>query len=210
MGHKPFMLRRQYRCHPALADIPNRLFYDGRLLNGCSAEERPPLVEGWPPISFCDVRGTARRAQGGGSSANGQEAECVLQILRRLGEAGVEAAACGVICFFRAQVALIQDLLAKSSGGHQPEAGQHSGFDIQVATVDSFQGMEKDVIILTTSVTSPGPFCSDNRRLNVALTRARHHLVLVGHVPALRQTSRVFSEVLEAGKPLRLREHHSH
>lgn len=46
--------------------------------------------------------------------------------------------------------------------------------------------MEKDVIVLAITVTRPGPFASDNHRLNVALTRARRHLVVVGdlHVTA--------------------------
>lgn len=48
------------------------------------------------------------------------------------------------------------------------------------------QGMEKDVIILTTAITKPTAFAADSQRLNVALTRARHHLMLIGCDPALQ------------------------
>lgn len=48
------------------------------------------------------------------------------------------------------------------------------------------QGMEKDVIVLTTAITRPTAFAADGQRLNVALTRARHHLLLVGCGPALQ------------------------
>lgn len=47
------------------------------------------------------------------------------------------------------------------------------------------QGLEKDVIILSTTVMQPGDFASDAQRLNVALTRAKHHLIVVGYGPAI-------------------------
>jgi superfamily I DNA and/or RNA helicase len=54
-----------------------------------------------------------------------------------------------------------------------------------VATVDSYQGCEKDVIIVTTAATRPSAFTRDTHRVNVAVTRARRHLVVVGHGGAL-------------------------
>ena len=54
-GHRPILLRRQYRCHPALSAIPNRLFYGGQLLDGCTAAQRAPLVPGLPPLCFINV-----------------------------------------------------------------------------------------------------------------------------------------------------------
>lgn len=55
-GHAPALLRRQYRCHPALSEIPNRLFYGGRLLDGCSAGQRQALLPGLPPLCFINVK----------------------------------------------------------------------------------------------------------------------------------------------------------
>ena len=48
-------------------------------------------------------------------------------------------------------------------------------------TVDSFQGGERDIVILSTVRTNPSGFLGDPKRVNVALTRARHHLIIVGH-----------------------------
>ena len=60
---------------------------------------------------------------------------------------------------------------------------------VQVNTVDSFQGGEKDIIILSTVRTSSSDFLDDPKRINVALTRARHHLVIVGHHSTLLHSS---------------------
>ncbi len=56
---------------------------------------------------------------------------------------------------------------------------------IECKTVDGYQGREKDVIILSTVRTAGIGFLADYRRLNVAITRARRILVVIGHVPNL-------------------------
>ncbi len=68
----------------------------------------------------------------------------------------------------------------------------------QVATADSFQGEERDLIILATTATSPGDFCRDVHRLNVALTRAKRHLVVVGAATALSRGSPAFRDLVTA------------
>eukprot|EP00878_Enallax_costatus_P024897 GHUV01026593.1.p1 GENE.GHUV01026593.1~~GHUV01026593.1.p1 ORF type:complete len:177 (+),score=59.56 GHUV01026593.1:39-533(+) len=89
----------------------------------------------------------------------------------------------GVICFFRGQAALIKQMLAAEAHACPGAA------DVQVATVDSFQGAEREVIILATTTTNPrSEFCSDAARLNVALTRAKRHLIVVGVADVLSQT----------------------
>lgn len=87
---------------------------------------------------------------------------------------------------------MIQQILKRSQSGEVKE--QYDS--IQVATVDSFQGMEKDIIILSTSITQPGCFCSDPQRLNVALTRAKHHLIVIGFLGVLQRTSSVFDKII--------------
>ncbi|GIL85343.1 hypothetical protein Vretifemale_13824 [Volvox reticuliferus] len=67
---------------------------------------------------------------------------------------------------------------------------------VQVATVDSFQGAEKEIIFLATTVSRAADFAADAKRLNVALTRGRRHLLVVGAPSALSQTSAVFKEII--------------
>jgi len=123
----------------------------------------------------------------------------------------------GVICFFRAQAYAIKAALDKlpsisttttttTEGPSNIGATTIDDDDdyndiadiaddnladdgIQVATVDSFQGEEKDIIILSTAITKAGAFATDACRLNVALTRARHNMIVVGHTAALTQAS---------------------
>ena len=62
------------------------------------------------------------------------------------------------------------------------------------------QGAEKEIIILATTITRPSDFVADPLRLNVALTRARRHLLVLGAVAALQQTSGVFAELISAAR----------
>ncbi len=147
-GQQVVLLDTQYRCHPTIAEIVNQCFYGGRLLHGCTAEQRPPLVEGLPPLLWLDVQGQEQGSGGvlggggggggntstthtsaGGSLSNSQEAAVVGQLLRILvGVAGLDVGQCGVIACYKRQVACIEGYVG---GGAQ--AG------VQVATVDSFQ-----------------------------------------------------------------------
>jgi hypothetical protein len=108
------MLRTQYRCHATLAGIANRLFYESRLIDGAP----PPLVarsvERLATLTFCDVRGGREASSGGAQGAsytNAAEAAVVLHLLRLLARAGVDDSRIGVICWYKAQAALLQSQL---------------------------------------------------------------------------------------------------
>jgi len=70
--------------------------------------------------------------------------------------------------------------------GGESEAEGDQRLAVQVSTVDAFQGGEKEVIIVTTSRTERRGFTDDAHRLNVALTRARRHLLVIGKAQTLR------------------------
>lgn len=92
------------RCHPAISEGPNRSFYGGRLLDGVSEEDRPPLLPGLPTLLCLDVRGSEAFDPTSHSTANHAEATAVARVLTQLLQAGVQPRQCGVICFYRAQV----------------------------------------------------------------------------------------------------------
>eukprot|EP00198_Chlamydomonas_reinhardtii_P000886 XP_001690221.1 RNA helicase [Chlamydomonas reinhardtii] len=226
LGHAPHLLSYQYRCHPRLSSIANAAFYEGRLRDGVTPADRPPLLVGLPPLVFVESGGQAAVDAYTRSSYNTQEAQLVSRMVAALLAQGVSADEVGVICFYRAQVGAIRRALQQAdAGGGSSRApgeagrggtaaggaagagdqqdglvgegggGRDSGM-VQVATVDSFQGAEKEVVILATTVSRAADFASDAKRLNVALTRGRRHLLVVGCPGALCQTSHVFEGII--------------
>ena len=73
-------VRGACRCHPQIAAISNSQFYGGRLLDGCSAGDRAPLVRGLPPLLCLDVCGSEEYAAGSHSACNRTEASAVAQV----------------------------------------------------------------------------------------------------------------------------------
>ncbi len=72
-GFAPVMLRTQYRLHPVLSAIPNALFYEGQLLDGVTAEQRLPCIEGLAPLIFVEIGRGREQACSGGSFINIEE-----------------------------------------------------------------------------------------------------------------------------------------
>ena len=159
------LLDTQYRMHPAIMNIPNRLYYGGRLSSGVDASDREPPDGG--PLAFVPVEA---REEG---RANAAEAEVVVAIVRKL-LAGAPPESIGVISPFRAQVALLRQKLA--------------GTGVTADTVERYQGGERDIVIISFVRSRGTGFVFDDRRLNVAITRARRKLILVAHPELFRNT----------------------
>ena len=183
MGIEPMLLDTQYRMHPAISDFPNRTFYEGRLVDGITAAERPNpaglLWNDWEvPMAFLPVNGDELLSPDGASKENPAEAGWVAKILENLLQAGdLEEADIGIITPYAGQVRAIRDAL--------PERND----SVEVHTVDGYQGREKEVIIFScVRSNSDGivGFLSDARRLNVALTRAKRGLIVIGDPDTLR------------------------
>ncbi len=183
MGLEPMLLDTQYRMHPAISDFPNRTFYEGRLVDGIMAAERPNpaglLWNDWEvPMAFLPVNGDELLSPDGASKENPAEAGWVAKILENLLQAGdLEEADIGIITPYAGQVRAIRDAL--------PERND----SVEVHTVDGYQGREKEVIIFScVRSNSDGTvgFLSDERRLNVALTRAKRGLIVIGDPDTLR------------------------
>ncbi|KAF4676716.1 hypothetical protein FOL47_005433 [Perkinsus chesapeaki] len=175
------MLTTQYRMHPAIAAFPSKHFYHGALIPSSSVLARPPFAPHMPgPMTFFDLPDSDEVRQGVGRSNPG-EALLIGRLLQELMSAlGEKAKALlpdgvGVISPYKQQVALLKRNLSY---------GAHDGDDwLEVGTVDSFQGREKDVIVVSTvrsSASSGIGFVADMRRLNVSITRAKRALWIVG------------------------------
>jgi DNA replication ATP-dependent helicase Dna2 len=181
-------LTRQYRMHPIICAFPSETFYDGALVADGEARTAtlelnlPPkdasaaVLDPTRPLVFVDVR-LADGALEPASKASASQADVVRKLVLALRRAGLPAEEIGVIAPYRAQVAAIRQRLAQAGETH-----------ITIDTVDRFQGAERQVILLSfggTPVEGTGrggrDFLADARRLNVALTRARRKLILVGN-----------------------------
>ncbi|PRP77512.1 hypothetical protein PROFUN_14265 [Planoprotostelium fungivorum] len=207
LDHPPILLRRQYRCHPKFSRIANVMFYEGRLEDGVSEEDRKPLEESIPSLLFCnDDRGEETRDRFG-SYHNDYEVKLVCHLIRLLLKKGVRGNQIGVIALSQmyhliqaiTNMEIPHDILEANSRYDREEEEEMIHVDaskkgktikapksssllrsIQVSTVDAFQGAEKEVILLACSRTVALGFSDSPNRLNVALTRAKRHLFIVG------------------------------
>ena len=171
------MLDRQYRMSQRIQYFPSEEFYGGTLrpatpevaarrladLDGVDADALPPSLSGG--VSVVDPEGAAT------GNTNPTEADRVAGVVRSFLDAGVDPDDIGVIAPFRAQVAEISRRLSR----------------VAVDTVDRFQGSSKEVVVISFTATGElsSPIFEDHRRINVALTRAKRALVLVGDRTAL-------------------------
>ncbi|RNF10901.1 putative nonsense mRNA reducing factor 1 [Trypanosoma rangeli] len=201
-GHRSYLLRVQYRMHPDICAFPNRYFYGRKLLTHASVMTRQrsatpqalPLstdVEKVPRLVFVDVQDGRMEWGRGRSLMNSQEADAVVLQMRRframLHIAPKEfARRTGIITFYQAQKEAILRRLSR----------EERCSDLQVATVDSFQGKEKDIIFISCvraphaasrfDVTATLGFLEDWHRINVSLTRAKEFCVVFGHAQTFR------------------------
>jgi regulator of nonsense transcripts 1 len=191
-GIAPFVLRTQYRMHPCISEFPSARFYEGLLENGVSAEERPtPAGFIWPnwdlPIAFIPIESIEGTDVENASRYNLDEAAKVVEIVQKLLETkDILPNEIGVITPYNGQVRLLTDHFDRLGGIGKDEP--FSGLEIR--SVDGYQGREKEIIIFSTvRANDQGElgFLTDKRRLNVALTRAKRGLIIVGNPQTLRR-----------------------
>lgn len=173
------MLERQYRMNQEIAAFPNKEFYDGRLTHG--QENRTWTLGTLPAIKGVQVSGEESRTPGH-SYYNELEAKAVARHVSQLLFNGVRAYQIGVITPYSGQVGKIHARLQELDE-IDPRIRE-----IEIATVDAFQGSERDAIIASFVRSNPEGFTGfltfpteGPRRLNVALTRAKKRLVLIGN-----------------------------
>jgi len=189
LGIKPIRLQVQYRMHPCLSEFPSNTFYEGTLQNGVTINER--LYKGidfpWPvpnkPMFFYYCLGQEEISASGTSYLNRTEATTCEKIVTHFLKSGVNPSQIGVITPYEGQRAYIVNYMQRA-GSLRPQLYK----EIEVASVDSFQGREKDFIILSCVRSNEHQgigFLNDPRRLNVALTRSRYGIVILGNPKVL-------------------------
>lgn len=181
--HGPAISRRlqvQYRMHQAIMEFSSREFYDGSLVADPSVAAHTlhqlPGVAGdelsTAPLLFIDTAGASFDEEvepEGESRLNRQEAELAARIAERILALGLAERDLAVISPYAAQVRLLRSLLSRPG--------------LEIDTVDGFQGREKEAVIISlVRSNSNGEigFLGDVRRMNVALTRARRQLTVLG------------------------------
>ncbi|KAJ9152585.1 hypothetical protein P3X46_026140 [Hevea brasiliensis] len=189
LGVKPIRLQVQYRMHPSLSEFPSNNFYEGTLQNGVTVNERQSsgIDFPWPvpnrPMFFYVQMGQEEISASGTSYLNRTEAANVEKIVTTFLRSGVVPGQIGVITPYEGQRAYIVNYMSRNGA-----LRQQLYKEIEVASVDSFQGREKDYIILSCVRSNEHQgigFLNDPRRLNVALTRARYGIVILGNPKVL-------------------------
>ncbi len=173
-------LNVQYRMHDQIMNFSSGQFYDGTLQSHDSVrghllsdldyvDEQVVTLE---PVTFIDSAGAGWDEElepDGLSKRNLQEAELVLRKVAELQDAGLRGRDIGVIAPYAAQVRWLRQ--------NSPDER------VEIDTVDGFQGREKEAVIISmvrSNAEGEIGFLSDARRMNVALTRARRKLIVIG------------------------------
>lgn len=194
-GIRPHLLDTQYRMHPGLANFVKDAVYAGRLKSGTCPEVRscrpalnaalvalaqsdgedpPPQDYNRCPVIFHHVDGKERTSRT--SKANTAEADIVVGLVAVLlnEEKRLKPSDVAIIAPYADQVTVLTKRLR--------------GTGIEISSVDAYQGRQKEIVLISTVRANRSlrlGFVSDWRRFNVALTRAKRLVVVVGHAPTL-------------------------
>ncbi|ODV77489.1 DNA helicase [Suhomyces tanzawaensis NRRL Y-17324] len=208
------LLDTQYRMNEAIMKFPSLELYEGKLkahesVRNIKLTDLPNIDENDDTLATCvwyDTQGgdfpertsgedddkNAGARSGGlveaGSKYNEMEALLVVKHLKKLLGYGVAPEHIGVISPYSAQVNIVKKAL-------QHEASAYSR--IEVSTVDGFQGREKEIIIISLVRSNDAfevGFLRDERRLNVAMTRPKRQLCVVGNIEVIGQSGFGFLE----------------
>lgn len=218
-GTSSILLNTQYRMHPEISDFPRNKFYNGLLKDGITAEDRKLEAVKYP-LFFLNHASHERteHTRSNYSIYNSGEVELVERIIEKLVvDKHIERDRIGVMTGYAAQRKHLADALQGNAVINPDKVEMSISEDMEgieksknvtvcningiiVATVDAFQGREKDFIIMScVRSNSEGNigFLRDRRRMNVALTRARCSLILCGDATCLSKKDPLWKEYLK-------------
>ena len=175
----------QYRMHADIMQFSSQQFYQDRLVADDSVSSHLlhdlPMVHASPltsePVTFIDTAGAdwdEELEPDGESKRNPQEGALLLKKVRQLHATGLSLRDMAIIAPYAAQVRWLRE--------------PWDGEELEIDTVDGFQGREKEAILISCVRSNRNGeigFLADTRRMNVALTRARRKLIMVGNSATL-------------------------
>ncbi|MEM0303118.1 MAG: AAA domain-containing protein [Archaeoglobaceae archaeon] len=190
---KSLWLRRHYRCNADIIAFSAKEIYGNLEIDSRCLDVKIPKVEtsipelGDPerPVLFIDCDGEEKKV--GRSKINELEAELACQICDELVEV-IGEEEIGIITPYLKQKELIKSIL------------NDFGVNCEVATVHSYQGREKEVIIYSITATQNLFFASDKKIFNVALTRARGKFIAIGNSKSIKNKNFLLSKFLDYAK----------
>lgn len=176
------VLRVVYRCHPEITKLLGSMFYNSVLQSGVDRMDREYFQRSRPdiwstPYPIQIIQNPAVSQKMGTSVGNLEEILIVEALVSQLinppyGLMPIPPFTIGIISFYKAQASMLTE--------------RFRGSDIKCGTVDSFQGSEREVIIICTTNHFVSEFMSCRKRVNVAFSRARQSSIIVGNVDALK------------------------
>jgi len=190
------MLTVQYRMHEKIMAYSNLKFYKNNLIADASVKEA--TISNSFPVEFIDTAGCGfneEKGEGRESVQNIGEADCLVKHFHLLLEENIlsQNATIGFISPYKAQVNLLETKVSED------KTLKDFGRRLTINTVDGFQGEERDVIYISLVRSNDDGeigFLNDLRRMNVAMTRARKKLVIIGDSATLARHA-FYKELLE-------------
>lgn len=179
-GMASTLLRIQYRMHELIMGFSNQQFYGNKLKAHPTVATHQLEIEHNKPVVFIDTAGCGfdeQMEEKYRSLYNPSEFQILEEHLLLLKQAheGLMIPSIAIISPYREQVLRMKDQMK--------EDGRLEGLDVTVNTIDGFQGQERDVVYISlvrSNAKTEIGFLGDTRRMNVAMTRARKQLIVVG------------------------------
>ncbi|XP_056586884.1 probable helicase senataxin isoform X2 [Triplophysa dalaica] len=190
-----FLLSMQYRMHPDICEFPSKYIYNNMLKSDCeTAQKRCSFSWPFKPYRVFDVT-DGRENKERDSFFNLKEVKLVMMLLNLLGEK--QSVRVGVITHYNAQKQKILEALRESGS-------EYKHLQVEVDTVDGFQGREMDCIIVScvraSSEMGSIGFVGNRQRMNVTITRAKFSLFVLGHLRTLKEQSDWGALIEDAGR----------
>jgi superfamily I DNA and/or RNA helicase len=192
----PILLNQHYRSYKDIINFSNEYFYEKKL--NIMTDESKLIPNNIHPrgIKWVDIQGKTSHTK---SPYNKEEAIEIIKILKKFQKSNLKKISFGVVTLFRAQMELIADMINRTK--------ELKNMDITVGTTHRFQGDEKDIVIFSPAIsqgikqTTLNWIHTTAQLLNVAITRARSVLIIVGDKKKCNETEGFLKDLTKYSKP---------